>query len=455
MEPLSVGASVIAVVGATRKLIKGVRRLKALQEAPRELDDLLVEISQFELIINAVQNTQENRRPEIRNLLATATDVLVEFESLIEYDLTKAGTSDKVDRWQWTRKSKGVERLRGKLRDITANVVALVGVNTRYVHRCFRATIVSSIQSLIAEPLQSTTIHEVAQTTNQVLAEHRQLNNQILPAVNLLVELLEESAPTRAALTNSLGNVRQLTVRSSNEENDPLTKHVQDTRSQAISAVPKTQCQSMFNVTTTQTVRSCDVYCECKCHARRRLGVSGTFLKFFGHGYVEVAGFGLLGPKCDTKMCRADTTPYISVQYCLPQWLAYRMLFMWFTSSPPCGPELLLRVPRVLSDENLAIRAIYGNDVEKLKLAISRGDCTPYDVNEFGMSLLEVRVSPELPLSDNANGCCRKAHRFQLAVGNTALPLWSRRLQKFIVCWHRCGTSYLIIHQGDKIFCLL
>ena len=132
MDPLSVGASVIAVVGATGKVIKGIRCLKALRDAPRELDDLSAEISQFELVLHAIQNVNDNPVSELGRLLETARRILVEFLSLIEYKLTEAGTSSKVDRWQWTRSPKDVERLRGQLRDVTANLMALVGVSTRY-----------------------------------------------------------------------------------------------------------------------------------------------------------------------------------------------------------------------------------------------------------------------------------------------------------------------------------
>ena len=133
MDPLSVGASVIAVVGATGKVIKGIHRLKALQNAPRELDDLLAETSQFELVVQAVRNAHQAPRPELERLLETARSILLDFETLIEYKLTEAGTSNKVDRWHWIRSSKEAERLRGQLRDVTANLVALVGVNTRFV----------------------------------------------------------------------------------------------------------------------------------------------------------------------------------------------------------------------------------------------------------------------------------------------------------------------------------
>ena len=133
MDPLSVGASVIAVVGATGKLVKGIHRLKAMQDAPRELDDLLTEVSQFKLVIQAFQGVNANIESELGILLKTAQGLVTEFESLIEYKLTEPGTSNKVDRWQWIRSSKDVERLRVKLRDVTASLVALVGVNTRYV----------------------------------------------------------------------------------------------------------------------------------------------------------------------------------------------------------------------------------------------------------------------------------------------------------------------------------
>lgn len=139
MDPLSGVASVIAVVGATGKVIKRIRRLKALRDAPRELDDLLAEISQFELVLQAIQKAHENPGSELGILLGTAQRILVDFDSLIEYKLTEAGTSDRVDRWQWTRRPQTVERLRGKLRDVTANLVALVGVDTRYVWHPFIA----------------------------------------------------------------------------------------------------------------------------------------------------------------------------------------------------------------------------------------------------------------------------------------------------------------------------
>ncbi len=42
--------------------------------------------------------------------------------------------------------------------------------------------------------------------------------------------------------------------------------------------------------------------------------------------------------------------------------------------------------------DNLAIQALRKDNMEMLKVAITRGDCTPYDVDEYGCTLLTVSI---------------------------------------------------------------
>ena len=240
-------------------------------------------------------------------------------------------------------------------------------------------------------------MHEVFRNTNQVLTEQRNLSNQILPAVNLLVQLLEESPTTRAALTGSLGNVRQITLQPPHQDHRTVAVNAQSKTPNPEPATSRPQSQTILGITRTQKINTCDVYCPCQCHVRIRLGTSRNMSRILGSGYIQTAKRSALGTECDFELCRSHVAPRISVQYLLPQWLASRMIFMWFTSSPPCGPELLLRFPRVLKYDNAAIRAVSRNDIEELKIAIRRGDCTPYDVDEYGDSLLAVSVSLQIP----------------------------------------------------------
>ena len=127
-DPLSVAASIIAVVGAADEVTNGLRRLKAARHAPESLRDLLEEISQLEMVLNGIKSgvlSPENPPVELASLIREAGSKLLELRSLIEYTLTKAGVSDEIDRWQWLRKGNEVERLRNQLSTIRLNLVAL------------------------------------------------------------------------------------------------------------------------------------------------------------------------------------------------------------------------------------------------------------------------------------------------------------------------------------------
>ena len=127
-DPLSLTASIIAVVGAADGVTKGLRRLKAAEDAPKGLQDLLDDVEQLEMILNYVKSTvlgSGSPPIELTTLTREVGSKLLELQSLIEYTLTKAGASDKVDRWQWLRKGDEVERLRNQLGTIRLNLLAL------------------------------------------------------------------------------------------------------------------------------------------------------------------------------------------------------------------------------------------------------------------------------------------------------------------------------------------
>ncbi len=60
--------------------------------------------------------------------------------------------------------------------------------------------------------IHSTTVDQVSQVANQILSEQRQFWGHIFSALALVKQDLKESSSTRAALTGSLGDLRQLTL---------------------------------------------------------------------------------------------------------------------------------------------------------------------------------------------------------------------------------------------------
>ena len=240
---------------------------------------------------------------------------------------------------------------------------------------------------------------EVSQIVKKVHSEQRQFSHQILAAVTVLVNRLEESPSTRAAVTGALGNIRQLTLEPVSQASDTVANIADSTTIQAGPTAAKLFSRSRVHISQVQRVNICDLNCACKCHVSRQLRAPEALSKAFGRGYVQTAGSPILGTPCDTKSCKAHAAPRISVKYILPPWLASRMILMWFTSSPPCGPELLLRFPRVIEFKNAAFEAIRSRNIEALKFAITNGDCTPCDVDESGNTLLSVRTAIKNPNS--------------------------------------------------------
>ena len=137
MDPFSITVGAIGLAGAANKATGSViKRLKALRDAPEELQDLLAELSQFEHILQAIQDAShpsEKTDSPFETLLDTAKDKILELHRLIEYRLTKAGTSSEVDRSQWAGSQKDVDRLRKQLTNLRANLHVNLSINTKYV----------------------------------------------------------------------------------------------------------------------------------------------------------------------------------------------------------------------------------------------------------------------------------------------------------------------------------
>lgn len=133
MEPLSAAASIIAVIGTARKAAEGLQSLKAIKDAPKELEDLLLEFSQIEIILHSYKNLPTNfqeRSSNLARILGIAETKFNELDNLVHYTLTKAGSNEQVDRLQWVRKRLDTQRLREQLGQILATLNTLLNTTS-------------------------------------------------------------------------------------------------------------------------------------------------------------------------------------------------------------------------------------------------------------------------------------------------------------------------------------
>ena len=143
-DPLSIAASIIAVIGAAERVRKTLTKIRNIRNAPSEVLALVNEVSDLRIILGDLegyirQNTARPQLPEeqlhhMSILLQRAKDRLLELDRLVEYRLlTPESRSDRirVSRREWAQSKDTVKRFRQSLRDIRFNIVAqMVVVNS-------------------------------------------------------------------------------------------------------------------------------------------------------------------------------------------------------------------------------------------------------------------------------------------------------------------------------------
>ena len=140
-DPLSLIASIIAVVGAAEGVSKTLAKMKSIRDAPDELLALINEVSDLRIILMDVQSyiAQNLRRPRIAQdelqhmstLIDRAKEKLLKLDELIQYRLVKPDSIAnhiKVSKREWVRAKSTIEKFQQSLRDIRLNIVAQMTV---------------------------------------------------------------------------------------------------------------------------------------------------------------------------------------------------------------------------------------------------------------------------------------------------------------------------------------
>jgi len=153
-EPLSLAASIIAVLGAAEKTGRGLERLRSLHNASDEIEYILNEvylpssrphlhqanmsqINDMRVVLRSVHNAEMaltgSEAEDIHELVQRCRNEVLELDTLVTYHLQAASGYDsagraKVNTRGWLSKSGQLGRIRERLRDRRENLaVALLG----------------------------------------------------------------------------------------------------------------------------------------------------------------------------------------------------------------------------------------------------------------------------------------------------------------------------------------
>jgi hypothetical protein len=140
MDPLSVTASILAIVGAANQVYKGLAKIRALHHAPAELSALINEVSDLRAILSQVATFSSRLEEErlrgpviaLKSHLSRARDQLCVVDNLITAELikVKADGTVKISRTAWLRLKPDFDLAQRELTGIRVNIGTALGIVT-------------------------------------------------------------------------------------------------------------------------------------------------------------------------------------------------------------------------------------------------------------------------------------------------------------------------------------
>ena len=187
-----------------------------------------------------------------------------------------------------------------------------------------------------------------------------------------------------------LGGFRQTGVNVVSENAVARPESLESAARTPIVARPRMRSRSECHIQNLQIQSACPTACTCDCHKTWRIHTPRNLRKLLGHSMIEGAELPFFRPACSLRSCKGKRTTFVNIMFFLPTMIAARMISLWFTSSPLYGPELLLKVPRVLRNNTPAHKAICFGNLDAVKRSVFAGEYRPWDVDVTGQSLILV-----------------------------------------------------------------
>ena len=149
MDPLSLTASIIAIVGVGGEVAKAVRKLASLKDAPGLILALNNEISDLYLVILAIRDIYQRQRasfsssPEtlttdniVISTLTQANDKVLELKALhrrLTSRTTGSSNLNTLNKASWLRERKNVKKIQEDLHTVRLKLSAALGILNSYV----------------------------------------------------------------------------------------------------------------------------------------------------------------------------------------------------------------------------------------------------------------------------------------------------------------------------------
>lgn len=129
--------------------------------------------------------------------------------------------------------------------------------------------------------------------------------------------------------------------------------------------------------------RSCNKWCSCVCHRQNHLKFSTPLTYVLGSLFVGYSGLPVSTPPCNEHSCVRRAIPSFEFSYYFPRWFLARSILLSLKVVPLMGPELTLRMPRLIrwtSKEANLFHLAKAGDLHGIQSLFTAGTVTPFDV---------------------------------------------------------------------------
>ncbi|CAO2649605.1 Nn.00g069900.m01.CDS01 [Neocucurbitaria sp. VM-36] len=369
MDPLSITASIITVIGTAEVAAKSLSKIMRLKGVPdlvcalnNEVSELRLTLRELEAILSGKITNASIRKyidSGVQPHITTARLKLHALEELVENRLKKSDGS--LDRIAWLRVEEKIAKLQKDLRRINQKFATVLGIITS-----------TSISTLETRFESMHFVSEANHQATQTLVEHTERLEQAFvqmlamqKAHEARLESIEEHvAPVSSSKSHKTYPLQGRTP--ANHHHYDIVPHNENT----LSALRMRFLQR----------RKCSPYCCCACHRTTRINTPRMLQFLTGTLFIGYSNVPKLTPDCNDLKCEKSPEGFVAVNYYFLRWIVSRVLAAGIHFTDYKSPELSLRMLNVRDPRDLFFAATALNDAMTVKMLLDERKASVIDV---------------------------------------------------------------------------
>ena len=381
MDPLSISASILALLGAARAAVNGLKKLRSIYHASNNLLALFNELSDFQVVLGALSSaiTQRADVPlestligqNLAKLIDRAEIVTRKIKETIDACITESEAGPKISRRSWLRRQHSLKLLQEEIRAINQSLST--SLSTAIYSDIRRIELRLEGISVTTEAIRSTQgehhdldIHRIQSQQNIVTGTTSQLPPLVTPP------LVTPPLVTPPLVTPPLVTPPLITPPVHGGQDSSLGSCIATGN---MAEQGKTICVTASHFLS----RSCRRDCRCQCHRRAVLQTPRLLERLIGTLFMNYIGIPRQDDACLTN-CRRRRGFKARVTYLFPHWFLMKK-FSAIITSESGSPHISIRVSRQVSPKSKIFSLCRVGDVEGVKRLFIDGQASPFDVS--------------------------------------------------------------------------